>query len=140
MQVKVRALIWHDDRVVVARESRRGEPHLSLPGGRPDRGERLMDALEREVLEETGLHIKAGRLLYVFESVNGSFGTQDLNLVFAAAAGEPVDEEAVVLVEPGDPDPPVVFPPILDAIAEDRPGPAAARWLGNVWEPSLNRI
>jgi hypothetical protein len=81
-----------------------------------------------------------GSPLWVFESVTGSLGTQDLNFVFAAAAVDPVDEDAVVLVEPGDPDALVVFPPILDAIAQDRPGPAAARWLGNIWESSLNHV
>lgn len=62
MQVKVRALIWHGDRVVVARESRQGKQHLTLPGGRPKPHEALVDALAREVLEETGLQIAAGRL------------------------------------------------------------------------------
>lgn len=135
MQVKVRAVIWHHDCVVVARESRHGAPHLSLPGGRPERGERLLDALTREVLEETGLHVRVGRLLYVAECVNDS-GLQDLNLVFAAAAVDPVDAQAVCLVDPTNPREVRVLPPILDAIAADAPGPPAARVLGNVWEPS----
>lgn len=136
MEVKVRALIWHHDRVVVARESRRAEPHLSLPGGRPKQGELLLDALAREVLEETGMRIRAGRLLYVAECVN-SYGMQDLNLIFAAAAIDPVDEQTVVLVDPADAGELPVLPPILDAIADDAPGPATARLLGNVWQPSL---
>ena len=55
MQVKVRALIWHGDRVIVARESRQGRPHLTLPGGRPHAHEALVDALAREVREATGV-------------------------------------------------------------------------------------
>jgi 8-oxo-dGTP diphosphatase len=136
MQVKVRAVIWHQDCLVVARESRRGEPHLSLPGGRPKRGEELLDALAREVLEETGVHVRAGRLLYVAECVN-SYGTQDVNLVFAASAVDPLDEDAVCLVDPADPGEHRVLPPILDAIAEDAPGPPTTRLLGNVWQPSM---
>ena len=33
-RVKVRAVIWIDERVVVHRAYRRGEPHATLPGGR----------------------------------------------------------------------------------------------------------
>lgn len=139
MQVKVRALIWYHDRVVVARESRRGEPHLSLPGGRPKQGELLLDALAREVLEETGVRIRAGRLLYVAECVN-SYGLQDLNLVFAAGAVDPVEEEAVALVDPADAGDVTILPPILDAIAQDAPRPVTTRLLGNVWQPSLAEL
>lgn len=140
MQVKVRALIRHGDRIVVARESRRGgQLHLTLPGGRPKPREGLLDALEREVLEETGLHIHAGRLLYVAETVNG-YDTEDLNLVFAAAAVDPIDEDSVYLVDPREPHEPAVLPPILAEIVRDGAGPAGARWLGNVWAPATAAV
>jgi ADP-ribose pyrophosphatase YjhB (NUDIX family) len=134
MQVKVRAVIWHGECVVVAHESRRGLPHFTLPGGRPKPGENLLDALAREVLEETGLHIHAGRLLYVAETVSGHT-IQDVNLVFAAGSTDPIDPRATRLVDPREDHDPPVLPPILGAIAEDAPGPAHTRWLGNVWQP-----
>lgn len=68
-----------------------------------------------------------------------TYGLQDLNLVFAAAASEPIDERTVCLVDPREPHDPPVLPPILDVIAAEAPGPAGARWLGNVWQPSLAR-
>jgi ADP-ribose pyrophosphatase YjhB (NUDIX family) len=133
MQVKVRALIWHGDRVIVARESRQGRPHLTLPGGRPRPHEALVDALTREVREETGVEIQVGRLLYVAECVNG-FSLQELILIFTASATSAIDPERVEFVHPRD-DEADVLPPVLEEIARDVTGPPAARWLGNVYRP-----
>jgi ADP-ribose pyrophosphatase YjhB (NUDIX family) len=136
MHVKVRALIHHGNCIVVADESRRGgQPHITLPGGRPKPREGLVDALVREVREETGLDVKVGRLLYVAETVN-AYDRDELNLVFAASPTAPIDESAVRVIDPREEHDPPVLPPILDAIAEDAAGPTGARWLGNVWEAS----
>jgi hypothetical protein len=43
-RVKVRAVIWVDERVVVHRVQRRGALHVTLPGGRLDERESVTDA------------------------------------------------------------------------------------------------
>lgn len=66
----VGAVIVHAGRVVLVR--RTAAPHKgewSIPGGLVELGETLRHAAEREALEETGLEVRAGEVLEVFESL-----------------------------------------------------------------------
>lgn len=45
-----------------------GEDHWVLPGGRVEFGETSIEALKREMREETGQEIEVGRLLWIVES------------------------------------------------------------------------
>lgn len=58
----VGALVHSDDgRLLVVRRARPpGEGRWSVPGGRVEQGETDQDAVRREVLEETGLHVRVG--------------------------------------------------------------------------------
>jgi len=68
--VGVGALILDGSRVLLVE---RGKPPLvgfwALPGGLVETGERLEDAIVREVFEETGLRVQAGPIATVFERV-----------------------------------------------------------------------
>jgi ADP-ribose pyrophosphatase YjhB (NUDIX family) len=64
----VGALIIEGEKVLLVKRGR--EPlagFWSLPGGCVETGERLEDAIQREVLEETSLHVTARGVAAVFE-------------------------------------------------------------------------
>jgi len=66
----VGALILEEGRVLLVERGR--EPlagYWSLPGGAVETGERLEDALVREVWEETGLHVRVDSIATVFERI-----------------------------------------------------------------------
>lgn len=66
----VGAVIVHEDRALIvqrAGEPRKGE--WTVPGGVLEIGETLRSGTEREVLEETGLVVKAGPVVNVYENI-----------------------------------------------------------------------
>jgi ADP-ribose pyrophosphatase YjhB (NUDIX family) len=126
-------VIWVGDRLVVARERRRGQPVVTLPGGRVKEREQVIDCLVREVLEETGLQVEVGGLLYVAE-VFSPPRVHDVNLIFAASiVDRDVDDD--LLLDPVA-DGAELMPPVAPRLLEDRNAPAQqARWLGNLYVP-----
>ncbi len=69
-RVGVGAIVIKDGRVLLVK---RGiEPSKSLwaiPGGSVELGETLQEAAEREIMEETGLVIRAGKPIYTFDFI-----------------------------------------------------------------------
>jgi ADP-ribose pyrophosphatase len=69
-RVAVGAVVMRDGRVlVVERGKAPAEGVWALPGGSVELGETLGQAAEREVLEETGVVVRAGDVIYTFDAV-----------------------------------------------------------------------
>jgi ADP-ribose pyrophosphatase len=68
--VAVGAVVIHQDKVLLVLRGRPpAEGKWAIPGGSVKLGETLQVAAEREVLEETGLRVKAGEVIYVFDAI-----------------------------------------------------------------------
>ena len=69
-RVAVGAVVFKNNRVLLVR---RGQPPSedlwAIPGGSVEIGETLQEAAEREILEETGITIKAGAPVYTFDAI-----------------------------------------------------------------------
>lgn len=71
----VGAVIFRGTEVLLIRRGRPPfEGHWSIPGGKVDFGERLADALRREIREETGVEVEILGLIDVFEALPGRDG------------------------------------------------------------------
>ena len=72
LRVACKALIAREGKVLIIRESNKYEEGTNvgkydMPGGRITPGEPFAEALQREVLEESGLKVTVGQPIYVAE-------------------------------------------------------------------------
>ena len=68
--VGVGGVIFDGDTVLLARRNQDpGKGEWSLPGGAVELGERVVDALKREISEEVGIEIEIGGLIRVLDRI-----------------------------------------------------------------------
>ena len=69
LRVGVKAIIIQNEKLLVVKKRDGKGVFYSFPGGGQEAGETLTQAVQREVLEETGLGVQVGPLLFVCEYI-----------------------------------------------------------------------
>ena len=69
--VAVGGVLFHENRVLLVKRGKSPAKGLwAIPGGKINPGEQMKDALKREFMEETGIEIKVGDVVYVFDAID----------------------------------------------------------------------
>jgi ADP-ribose pyrophosphatase len=70
-RVAVGAVVFKDGCVLLVRRGQPpGEDLWAIPGGNVEIGETLQEAAEREIMEETGVQIRASKPIYTFDVID----------------------------------------------------------------------
>lgn len=83
-RVRVAAIVVRHDALLLVQHEKAGRRYWLLPGGGVDSGETLVEALSREVKEETGLDIRVGQLALVNDTIAPDRHRHIVNLCFTA--------------------------------------------------------
>jgi len=83
-----RAIVVHDDKILVMKRVKKGRKYMVTPGGRVEPGEKLEEALIRELAEETTIEVADPRLVFVENPNDNAWGIQYIYLC-RYVSGEP---------------------------------------------------
>ena len=81
-ELTVSAVIFNSKKEVLLCRSHKWEDKYVIPGGHVEYGEKLEDALRREILEETGLRISSIKLLGIKECFYSNGYYKDRHFIF----------------------------------------------------------
>ena len=91
-RINVRAIIWHDNKLLAVKHRNKDgseSDYWAVPGGGLDPMEALEDGVKREIMEETGVEAKIGKLVLIqqFRS-SREHRDEELELLFTVANGQ----------------------------------------------------
>jgi ADP-ribose pyrophosphatase YjhB (NUDIX family) len=91
VRIRVAGVFTRGDEILLVNHVRGSDSYWLLPGGGLDYGETLAQALERELMEECAVKTRAGRLLFIAESLPPDRHRQILNVTLLGELleGEP---------------------------------------------------
>jgi 8-oxo-dGTP diphosphatase len=142
VELRSSAIVMRDEQILLVLHTRRDMSYWVLPGGHPLENEVASAAVEREVMEETGLRIEAGRVQFVWEGIDPREGRRLIEVVFSSELldrrAEPISRSQLELprfvpIEELGQIP--LYPPVAGNLRGAwRAGFAdSAPYLGNVW-------
>ncbi|MGC5324769.1 NUDIX domain-containing protein [Brevibacillus sp. SYSU BS000544] len=89
IRVRVTVVVEHQGKILLIQERSGQELQYSLPGGGIEYQEKIPDAVQREVWEETGLLVQFRRLLWLDERIHLEEGKHTIGVgVLAELIGE----------------------------------------------------
>ena len=98
-RVNVRAIIWRDGKLLAAKQKNTDgseTKYWCIPGGGLDPGESLQEGVAREIMEETGIEAKVGKLLFI-QQFNSEREGRDEELEFFFHIENPEDFDVIDL-------------------------------------------
>jgi 8-oxo-dGTP diphosphatase len=147
-RIRVSALLRWQDQILLCRHEKPGKEYWLLPGGGVDSGESLVDALQRELLEEVGLEdeLPLEGPIAIVDSISPqrSFAAKHVvHIIFSGdLSGRSLEQveshDAAVrghrLFRVDELDGVVLHPPIQRFLRRWRPGDPVV-YLGALWAP-----
>lgn len=82
IRIRVSGLMMDGDRVLLVCHKKHDSMYWLLPGGGVDYGESLVDAVKREFLEEVGITIDVGDVIFVSDAISPSGKRHIVNIAF----------------------------------------------------------
>lgn len=79
-RINVRAIIWNNGKLLAVKHKAADgstSPYYAVPGGGLDPQESLIDGVKRELLEETGVAARVGRLLFIQQFASKRFDYEE---------------------------------------------------------------
>jgi ADP-ribose pyrophosphatase YjhB (NUDIX family) len=84
----VTGILIEGNKILLVKQKIEPNREWSLPGGRVDAGEKLEEAINRELLEETGLVTKVEKLLYICDKTDCTPPILHITFLLSRVSGE----------------------------------------------------
>lgn len=85
IRIRVAVLVVRGGDILLVRHEKNGNSYWLLPGGGLEYGECMLDAVKREVKEETGLDVDVGEVVLIWESLPPDGSRHGVNICFRSS-------------------------------------------------------